>query len=132
MFLICHVDKLLSETEASISLYVIKTSRQTFNFFSDSDKENSGFSTRLFFGGGMHLKLPEIPLWKLQHEMLDANAKITFPLCQDYADFFVFLKEKFFPHTIVVTGQSLMSSSAQPAIRVFEVLPVKLDLEIWP
>lgn len=33
MFLICHVDKLLSETEASISLYVIKTSRQTFNFF---------------------------------------------------------------------------------------------------
>lgn len=116
MFSICHVDKLLSEAEASISSYVIKTSRQTLNFFSDSDKDNSGFSTGLFLGGDMHLKLPEIPLRKLQHKMLYANAKITFPLCQDYAGCFVFLKEKCFPHMIVVTGQSLMSSFAQPVI----------------
>lgn len=57
--------------------------------------------------------------------MLDASAKITFPICQDYADCFVFLKEKCM---IAVTGQSVMSSFTQPDIRVSESFAGKT----WP
>lgn len=73
----------------------------------------------------MHLKLPEISLRKLQHKMLDASTKITFPICQDYADCFVSLKEKCSPHMIAVTGQSVMSSFTQAAIRASESFACK-------
>lgn len=71
----------------------------------------------------MCLKLPGISFRKLQHKVLDISAEIAFPICQDYADCFVFLPEKILLHLMAVTGQSV---SSFPQGEFLQMLPCKL------